>query len=186
MSSYKHRAWRWLAPVALVGAIGLAACGEDEATVSTRTADVGSAAGSDQHLRNQAAEIAERSSAAAGSDQHLVNQAAEIAERSSAAAGSNQHLVNQAAEIAERSSAAAGSDQHLQNQAAEIAERSERGSDSRSESDSGPNVWDAGDRATAERLTSQAEQYLEAQQERADEHGSQEEFVPGTRRMPMS
>jgi hypothetical protein len=82
MSSFKLRTCRWLAPVALVGALGLAACGDDDASVSTGAADVGAAAGSDQHLVNQAAEIAERSDAAVGSDQHLENQAAEIADRS--------------------------------------------------------------------------------------------------------
>jgi hypothetical protein len=125
--SFTIRTWRWLAPVALVGVVGLAACGDDDASVSTRTADVGAAAGSDQHLENQAAEIAVRS-AAAGSDRHLENLAAEIGERSSA--------------------------------------------------ESGVNVWTAGDRAASERLTAEAEQYRESQ-------ASPEEYVPGTRHMPM-
>ena len=43
MASTKHRALRWLAPVALVGVVGLAACGDDEAD-STRTANAGVAA----------------------------------------------------------------------------------------------------------------------------------------------
>jgi precorrin-6B methylase 1 len=182
MTNLTRKPWRWLAPVALVGAVGLAACGDDD-VVSTRTADLSAAerseaaAGSDQHLRNQAAEIAERSEAVAGSDQHLRNQAAEIAERSEAVAGSDQHLRNQAAEIAERSEAVAGSDQHLRNQAAEIAERSG--------TESGPNVWTAGDRAAAARLTAQAEQYADQQSDGQDRQ-DQQEFVPGTRRMPMS
>jgi hypothetical protein len=136
MTNLTHKPWRWLAPVALVGALGLAACGDDDA-VSTRTADLSAT------------------------------------ERSEAAAGSDQHLQNQAAEIAERSEAVAGSDQHLQNQAAEIAERSG--------TESEPNVWTAGDRAAAARLTAQAEQYADQQSDGED----QQEFVPGTRRMPM-
>jgi hypothetical protein len=76
-----------VALVGVVGAVGLAACGDEDAADSTRTADVGAveraeaAAGSDQHLYNQAAAIAERAEAAAGSDQHLHNQAAEIADQ---------------------------------------------------------------------------------------------------------
>jgi hypothetical protein len=138
MLNFERRAWRWLAPVALVGgvgAVGLAACGDEDSADSTRTADVGAV---------------ERAEAAAGSDQHLYNQAAAIAERAEAAAGSDQHLYNQAAEIAGQSGSA-----------------------------SGPNVWEAGDRAAAERLTAQAERYADQQ---ADQ---QDEFVPGTRRMPM-
>jgi hypothetical protein len=82
MSGSKFRAWRWLAPVALVGSVGLAACGDEDATVSTSAADVGASdvAGSDRHLENQAADIAERSITVSGSDVHLENQAAEIAE----------------------------------------------------------------------------------------------------------
>ena len=108
MFEFKTKPWRWLAPVALVGAVGLAACGDEDATVSTRNADVGAAVGSDQHLQNQAHEIAARSG-----------------------------------------------------------------------SDSGPNVWDAGDRAAAARLTGQAERYAEQQQE------EQQQFVPGSRHMPV-
>ena len=61
MSSFTSKSWKWLAPVALVGAVGLAACGDEDATVSAEAADVGAVAGSDRHLENQAAEIAERS-----------------------------------------------------------------------------------------------------------------------------
>jgi hypothetical protein len=137
MTNLKRKPWRWLAPVALVGAVGLAACGDDDAAVSTRTGDLSAV------------------------------------ERSEAAAGSDQHLQNQAAEIAERSEVVAGSDQHLQNQAAEIAERSG--------TESGPNAWEAGDRAAAARLTGQAERYADQQSDGQDE----QEFVPGSRHMPV-
>jgi hypothetical protein len=63
MSGISYRAWRWVAPVALVGAVGLAACGDEDATVSRpASANVGGAAvaGSDVHLENQAAEIGEK------------------------------------------------------------------------------------------------------------------------------
>jgi hypothetical protein len=155
MASTKHRALKWLAPVALVGVIGLAACGDDDAE-SARTADVGVAAvGSDRHLENQAAEAA-------------VN--ARVAE----AAGSDRHLENQAAEAANRSAPAdvSGSDRHLENQAAEA----EAGETSLSSADAGPNVFEAGNRAAAE---------YEASQRQTEPTDTEEEFVPGSRHMPM-
>src|SRR5829696_2573545 len=112
MAKLTIKSLRWLAPVALVGTLGLAACGEEDATVSAESADVGAAAGSDRHLENMAAEIAER------------------------------------AEVS-------GSDRHLENMAAEIAEQS--GPSEASASDSGPNVWAAGNRAAAERLSTTPE-----------------------------
>ena len=78
------RAIRWFAPLALVGAVGLAACGDSsDSDVSARTvAPSAGLVGSDVHLHNQAAEIAARTELSNnGSDVHLANQAAEIAER---------------------------------------------------------------------------------------------------------
>ena len=99
MSYFSKRALRWAAPVALVGALGLAACGDNDDSVALRVAAPSAVGvGSDQHLSNKAEEIA-RASAVAGSDQHLSNKAEEIA-RASVSAGSDQHLNNQAAEIA--------------------------------------------------------------------------------------
>ncbi|HLM28609.1 MAG TPA: hypothetical protein VK360_01705 [Acidimicrobiales bacterium] len=63
MSNFKIKSLRWLAPVALVGAVGLAACGDEDATVSAKPASADAAAvavGSDRHLENLSAEIAER------------------------------------------------------------------------------------------------------------------------------
>jgi hypothetical protein len=156
MASTKHRAVKWLAPVALVGVVGLAACGDDDAD-SARTAGVDAAAvGSDRHLENQAAEAAvnARVADAAGSDRHLENQAAEA--------------VN--ARVAE----AAGSDRHLENQAAE-AEASVGEADV-STADAGPNVWEAGNRAAAE---------YEASQRQTEPADTEDEFVPGSRHMPL-
>ena len=134
MASTKHRAVKWLAPVALVGVVGLAACGDDDAD-SARTAGV--------------------DAAAVGSDRHLENQAAEAA-------------VN--ARVAE----AAGSDRHLENQAAE-AEASVGEADV-STADAGPNVWEAGNRAAAE---------YEASQRQTEPADTEDEFVPGSRHMPL-
>jgi hypothetical protein len=88
MAENRIRKLGWLAPLALVVAGGLAACGDEDAS-ETRTAEsVEESLGSDQHLYNQAAEIAARS-AVVGSDVHLYNQAAEIAATPDTDAGPN-------------------------------------------------------------------------------------------------
>ena len=104
MSYFSKRALRWAAPVALVGALGLAACGNSDDTEAVRVAAPSAVGvGSDQHLANKAEELA-RPSAVAGSDQHLANKAEELAQEQrafrAASVGSDQHLNNQAAEIA--------------------------------------------------------------------------------------
>src|SRR5262245_5847523 len=79
MAEARIRKLGWLAALTLVAAGGLAACGDEDATgtATAPAARVEASRGSDQHLYNQAAEIAARS-AVMGSDQHLYNQAAEI------------------------------------------------------------------------------------------------------------
>jgi hypothetical protein len=161
MESTKHRALRWLAPVALVGVVGLAACGDAEAD-STRTVEAGAVVvGSDRHLENQAAEAELKARTAAA------NTEAEA--RAAAAAGSDRHLENQAAEATTRSAPVdvSGSDRHLENQAAE-AEASANDS-GRSASDAGPNVWEAGNRAASE-----------ADQPQTEQSEREEEPVPGS------
>jgi hypothetical protein len=185
MSYFSKRALRWAAPVALVGALGLAACGDSDDTEAVRVAAPSVAGlGSDQHLVNQAEELA-RASAGAGSDQHLVNQAEELA-RASAGAGSDQHLVNQAEELA-RASAGAGSDQHLNNQATELArqQRSYQAASARltGQAEQYQRSVEAGNRAAQ---MAQAESYVQQQQDRAESGngGAGDEFVPGSRHMP--
>lgn len=127
MADNRIRKLGWLAPLALVVAGGLAACGDEDAS-DTRTA--GSAElslGSDQHLYNHAAEVAARA-AVMGSDVHLNNQAAEIADTQA-----------QRTDAGIAASSVVGSDVHLHNQAAEIADTPD--------TDAGPNVWEAGNRA---------------------------------------
>jgi hypothetical protein len=143
-----NKAVRWFAPVALVGAVGLVACGGDssDSDVSARTAaPAAGVVGSDVHLQNQAAEIEAQANA-----EHLDTQAAAIA-----ASGSDVHLLNQAAEIAAQS--VSGSDVHLQNQAAEIAEQQ---------------AHTDGNAATMSGATQ-------------PDDTSNDDFVPGTRRMPV-
>jgi hypothetical protein len=178
--SRKKQALGWTASLAMVGALGLAACGgdNDDAADTVRTADVASASGSDEHLYNQAADAARSAGRATnGSDVRLENQAAEIAaagiaardevtnmilyggmaSSASSASGSDVHLENQAADAAERESANSvnGSDVHLSNQAAEAAERGAK-------------------------LDNAADTY--ADDEAQDT--SSDEYVPGTRHMP--
>jgi hypothetical protein len=96
MSYFSKRALRWAAPVALVGALGLAACGNSDDTEAVRVAAPSVAGlGSDQHLVNQAEELA-RASAGAGSDQHLNNQAAELARQQRSYQAASARLTAQA------------------------------------------------------------------------------------------
>jgi hypothetical protein len=165
MSYFSKRALRWAAPVALVGALGLAACGNSDDTEAVRVAAPSAAGvGSDQHLANKAEELA-RASAVAGSDQHLNNKAEELA-RASAVAGSDQHLNNKAAELTRQQRSYQAASARLTAQA-EQYERS----------------VEAGNRAAQ---MAQAESYVQQQQDRADSAngGSGDEFVPGSRHMP--
>ena len=146
MADTRKRKLGWLAAITLaVG--GLAACGEEVVTDTGSAPAVEASRGSDQHLYNQAAETAARSSLN-GSDRHLYNQAAEIAAPSSVS-GSDVHLYNQAAEIAAPSSLS-GSDRHLYNQAAEIAQSDNAAV--AAGTDGSPNVWAAGNQAAAAAL----------------------------------
>jgi hypothetical protein len=116
MSYFSKRALRWAAPVALVGALGLAACGDNDDTEAVRVAAPSVAVlGSDQHLANQAEELA-RASASAGSDQHFNNRAAELANQQRANQAASDRLTAQAEQY-ERSSPAA-----VSNRAAQIAQ----------------------------------------------------------------
>ncbi|HEX6569865.1 MAG TPA: hypothetical protein VF015_11890 [Acidimicrobiales bacterium] len=148
-----------MAPLAIVGAVGLAACGDEAASDSTRTAGVASVAaanGSDRHLQNQAESIAASVRGQRADSARLTAEAEAYESRTPAAivVGSDVHLANQATEIAERT-APVGSDVHLANQAAEIAERQDK-------------------------LDNAAETYGQETPE-----PSNDEFVPGTRRMPV-
>jgi hypothetical protein len=192
MSYFSKRALRWAAPVALVGALGLAACGNSDDTEAVRVAAPSAVGvGSDQHLANKAEELA-RVSAVAGSDQHLSNKAEELAQEQrafrAASVGSDQHLNNRAAEIAsQRANRAASArltgqaEQMQRAEAARLAAQAEQversahlegqantysGIDVPTNSDANlPNVFEAGNRAAQAAL---AEQYVEQLQDRAD------------------
>lgn len=72
MATMSHWTVRWLAPIAAAGAMGLVACGSDDAR-ETRSDGADVVVGSDRHLDNQAAEAAERAAdgGAASSDSGL-------------------------------------------------------------------------------------------------------------------
>jgi hypothetical protein len=197
MSYFSKRALRWAAPVALVGALGLAACGGGDDTEAVRVAAPSAAGlGSDQHLANKAEELA-RASAVAGSDQHLNNKAAELAEEQrafrAASVGSDQHLANRAAELASqranRASSArlTGQAEQLQRvqaaRLAALAEQYERsahlegqantysGTDVPTNSDANlPDAFGAGNRAAQAAL---ADGYVEQQRDRADDNATE-------------
>jgi hypothetical protein len=76
MSYFSKRALRWAAPVALVGALGLAACGDNDDTEAVRVAAPSDAGlGSDQHLNNAADEIARAQRANDAASARLAGQA---------------------------------------------------------------------------------------------------------------
>ena len=68
MSTLTIKSLRWLAPVALAGTLGLAACGDEDATVPIETVQRSQGYGSDRHLEIMAAEIGERSEQATTSE----------------------------------------------------------------------------------------------------------------------
>ena len=179
MSYFSKRALRWATPVALVGALGLAACGTSDSTEAVRVAAPSAVgAGSDQHLNNKSAEIA-KASLGAGSDQHLNNTAVELAREerayraATASAGSDQHLNNKAAEIASQRANRAASDR-LTGQAEQIqraeaarlaaqAERFERSAHLEGQANTYSGI-EVGNRVAQ---MAQAEQYVQQLQDRA-------------------
>jgi len=137
MSYFSKRALRWAAPVALVGALGLAACGNgDDAVVQTRAPAAPSAAdvaGSDQHLNNVAEQVHEaRANAAASArlqgqaEVHqrvevaqaaVVNGQAELADQRAAYQAGSRPNVSAAYRAAQRAAA----DQYVEQQGARAA-----------------------------------------------------------------
>jgi hypothetical protein len=170
VSYFSKQALRWAAPVALVGALGLAACGDNDDTEAVRVAAPSVAGlGSDQHLANQAEELA-RASASAGSDQHLNNAAAEGERQARAnAAGSARlaglaeqqaHLDGQAKLYGPQGGQASASN------TAETGLAEEQSAAQAADIDAGPNT--AQGNMAAQRAN--AEAYVEQQQDRASEN----------------
>jgi hypothetical protein len=153
MSYFSKRALRWAAPVVLVGALGLAACGNGDGTEAVRVAAPSVAGlGSDQHLANKAEELA-RASAVAGSDQHLSNVAAELANQQRAYQAASDRLTAQAEQYQPSASVAASNRAAQMAQAESYVEQQVRAANS------------SGNRAAQ---MAQAESYVEQQQDRAE------------------
>jgi hypothetical protein len=182
MSYFSKRALRWAAPVALVGALGLAACGNSDDTEAVRVAAPSVAGlGSDQHLANQAEELA-RASASAGSDQHLSNVADEIARAQRANEAASARLAGEA----ERQAHLDGNADTYGNLLADAAEglvdeqaavqaganasiAKAYGDEHRQlNTGAGPNAAEAGNRAAQQ---AQADAYVQQQQDRAGSNG---------------
>jgi hypothetical protein len=165
MSYFSKRALRWAAPVALVGALGLAACGDNDDTEAVRVAAPSVAGlGSDQHLANQAEDLA-RASASAGSDQHLSNAVEEAAREARSNAAATARLQGQAETYAGRYGPQGGQASASNTAAAELAEEQ-----AAAQAGAAPNV-DAGYRAAQQ---AQADQYVEQQQDRAEGNSDSE------------
>jgi hypothetical protein len=73
MAKRSTRALRWAAPIALVGALGIAACGDDDD--NTQVAAPRPAAVTDNHLDIRAAEIREEQGAQRAASDRLAAQA---------------------------------------------------------------------------------------------------------------
>jgi hypothetical protein len=189
MSYFSKRALRWAAPVALVGALGLAACGNDDTEAVRVAAPSVAGFGSDQHLNNMAEELA-RPSASAGSDQHLNNMAEELA-RPSASAGSDQHLNNRAAELSREQRSYEAASARLTAQAEQYERAVQAGNRAAQMAQAESYVNQQQDRVVSNRAAqmAQAQSYVWEQQHRADSNSNGNDsydgdFLPGSRHVP--
>ena len=169
MSYFSKRALRWAAPVALVGALGLAACGNDDTEAVRVAAPSVAGFGSDQHLSNMSEELA-RASASAGSDQHLNNRAAEL---------SREQRSNQAASA------------RLTAQAEQYQRAVKAGNRAALKAQGESYVQQQQDRAQSGRAVQMTESpaYVWEQQHRADSSSDSndsyaDDFLPGSRHVP--
>jgi hypothetical protein len=139
MTNSKIRTLRWIAPVAMAGVLGFAACGGESAAEDARTEARVVSRGSDTHLYNQA------------------DQAERVAQA--------EHL-----------------DRVASARAAAAAEQAEL--DAKLEGSAKTAGVSSGNRAA---LAAQAERYVEQLEANAEstQDSSSQEFVPGTRHMPV-
>jgi hypothetical protein len=139
MTSSRIRTLRWIAPVAMAGVLGFAACGGESAAEDART---------------------ETRVASLGSDTHLYNQAEQVQREAQA-----EHL-----------------DRVASARAAAAAEQAEL--DAKLEGAAKTAGVSSGNRAA---LAAQAERYVEQLEANAEstQDSSTQEFVPGTRHMPV-
>ncbi|MGH9228337.1 MAG: hypothetical protein ACRD07_06305 [Acidimicrobiales bacterium] len=191
MSYFSKRALRWAAPVALVGALGLAACGDNDDSEATRIAAPG---GVNAWLSEQALERAQ-----------LDNNRAEVLGRQARANAAASARLSAQAEQVQRAQAArlaAQAEQYERSAHLEGQAKTHGGTDVPTNSDANlPNAFEAGNRAV---LKAQAERYVEQLQDRAesnsegvdpdfvrasnadtsDDGGYEDEFLPGSHHVP--
>ena len=155
MSDFSKRALRWAAPVALVGAVGLAACGDgdnsDAATASVAGRSYDYLGGDDHRVK--------ASSEASGLDNHLDIRANEIATREQAERAATARLTAQAEQYqAAQAARLAAQAEQFERQAHLDGQANTYGSaDVPTNSDADlPNAFEAGNRAVAEQIERQA------------------------------
>jgi hypothetical protein len=172
MSYDSKRALRWAAPVALVGALGLAACGDNDDTEAVRLAAPSVAGlGSDQHLNNAADEMARAQRA---------NEAASA--RLAAEAERQAHLDGNAETYGNLSAGAA--EGLAEEQAAAQAGANTSTAEAYGDEQRQPNTGAGSSTAAAGNLASlraQADAYAQQQQDRAE---SNHQMLPGSHHVP--
>src|SRR5215207_10653894 len=179
MTNSKIRTLRWIAPVAMAGVLGFAACGGENAAEDARTETRVASRGSDTHLYNQAEEIVGRSaSAGRGSDTRLYNQAEELAKVFAERSASAEQL--------ERTAKLEGqADIYRASSAPRVVLSAEQAElDAKLEGSAKTYGVSSGNRAA---LAAEAERYVEQLEANAEntQDSSSQEFVPGTRHMPV-
>jgi hypothetical protein len=168
MSYFSKRALRWAAPVALVGALGLAACGDNDDTEAVRVAAPSVAGlGSDQHLNNAADEIASAQRVNEAASARLAGEAERQAHLDGNAETYGNLSANTAEGLAEEQAAA---------QAGANASTAKAYGDEQRQPNTGagPNTAEAGNRAAQQ---AQADAYVQQQQDRAESNGSVDGYV---------
>jgi hypothetical protein len=155
MSYFSKRALRWAAPVALVGALGLAACGDNDDTEAVRVAAPSVAGlGSDQHLNNASEEAERQARANAAASARLAG----LAEQQAHVDGQAELYGRQGGQASASNTTETGlAEEQSAAQAADI--------------DAGPNTAQAGNMAAQQ---ANAEAYVEQQQDRASENTDSE------------
>src|SRR5262245_27585561 len=200
MSYFSKRALRWAAPVALVGALVLAACGNDDTEAVTVAAPTVAGFGSDQHLSNMSGELA-RVSASAGSDQHLANRASQLSreqrsykaasDRLTAQAEQYERAVQAGSELSREQRSYKAASDRLTAQAEQYERAVQAGNRAALKAQAESYVQQQQDRAESTRAVqmTEAPAYVWQQQHRADGSSDgndsyDDDFLPGSRHVP--
>jgi hypothetical protein len=163
MTNSRIRTLRWIAPVAMAGVLGFAACGGESAAEDARTEARVVSRGSDTHLYNQA-DQAERVAQAEHLDRVASARAAAAAEQAELDAKLEGSAKTYGVSSGNRAALAAEAERYVEQLEANAESQSNR---------------------TA--LAAQAERYVEQLEANAEstQDSSSQEFVPGTRHMPV-